>query len=478
MKYSGRTIADFALTVDGRDHPTSRTFDVINPATGQLLTTAPALDPSELDVVFGAAQQAFEQWKQDDAYRRQRLLEAADAIDAAAEDLVGILTAEQGKPLDKSQIEISSASMYLRYYADLDLPREVIKDDHEGYEEILHRPLGVVAAIAPWNFPITLAMWKIAPALRAGNTMVLKPSPYTPLSTLALGSVLRDILPPGVLNVISGPDPLGAQMVGHPVPRKVSFTGSTATGKKVAAAAADDLKRLTLELGGNDPAIVLDDIDIGKVAEQLFWSAFENTGQICLAVKRVYAHESVHAELVDALAEIAQSVKVDDGTVAGAQLGPINNAPQLDRVTSLVEDARQRGARIVAGGGSLDRPGYFFAPTIIDRVEDGVRIVDEEQFGPVLPVVAFRDELDAVRRANDSTYGLTASVWSGDPNRAARIGLELDTGQVSINSHGRGVRPHLPFGGRKWSGIGTENGIWGLRGFTEMQVITGPRRVS
>jgi acyl-CoA reductase-like NAD-dependent aldehyde dehydrogenase len=306
--------------------------------------------------------------------------------------------------------------------------------------------------------------------------VVLKPSPFTPLATLALGQVLREVLPDGVLSVVTGRDPLGAAMVAHPVPRKVSFTGSTATGKKVAASAADDLKRVTLELGGNDPAIVLPDVDVAAIAQELFWSAFNNNGQVCLAVKRVYAHESIHAQLVEALAAIASTVKVDNGTVEGVRLGPINNRPQFARVSELVTDALARGARAVTGGAPLDRPGYFYAPTILDQVSDGVRIVDEEQFGPVLPVLSYRDEDDAVARANRSNYGLTASIWSGDAERAHALATDIDSGQVTINSHGTGVRPHLPFGGHKWSGLGVENGPWGLYGFTEIQVVAGPPR--
>lgn len=265
-------------------------------------------------------------------------------------------------------------------------------------------------------------------------------------------------------------------MVEHPTPRKVSFTGSTPTGKLVAVAAARDLKRVTLELGGNDPAIILPDVDVEAIAKRLFWSAFSNNGQICLAVKRVYTHESIHDELVNALADIARNAKVGDGFEDGVQLGPVNNQPQFERVAELVSDAVGSGARIASGGHRLDGPGYFYAPTILDRVNDEVAIVAEEQFGPALPILSFSDERDAIARANNSVYGLTASVWSGDPDRAAQIAQQLDAGQVSINSHGAGVLPHLPFGGHKWSGVGVENGPWGLHSFTELQVIAGPAR--
>ncbi|MFE5644475.1 aldehyde dehydrogenase family protein [Rhodococcus sp. NPDC056516] len=465
-----------AATSNGRDLLTAGTFGVINPATGEVFAQAPSVTPDQLDEVFAAAQNAYTSWRIDEEYRRGALRQAADVIESRVSELAPILTFEQGKSLADSTMEFHAAAMWLRYYADLEIPREIIRNDAEAFEEVARRPLGVVSAITPWNFPITLAMWKIAPALRAGNTIVVKPSPYTPLATLALARILRGTFPDGVLNVVTGPDPLGATMVSHPVPRKVSFTGSTAVGRKVALGAANDLKRVTLELGGNDPAVILGDVDVEKIAPSLFRSAFNNNGQICLAIKRVYAHESIQPQLVEALSAIARSVKVDDGTVEGTELGPINNKPQFDRVKELIADAVSNGARATAGGKPIDRDGYFHQPTILDHVDDGMRIVDEEQFGPVLPIISFRDEADAIIRANRSEYGLTASVWSGDADHAARLAPQFDAGQVSINAHGAGVLPHLPFGGHKHSGVGVENGPWGLHSFTELQVIAGPSR--
>lgn len=467
----------FFATADGKDLATDATFDVINPSTGLVFAQAPSVTPEQLDVVFAAANRAYRDWKRDDAFRRTSLLAAAVAVEAAVGELAPILVAEQGKPLADARGEIFAAGAWLRYFAELEVPREIIRDDAERFEEVYRRPLGVVSAITPWNFPITLAMWKIAPALRAGNTIVVKPSPYTPLTTLALARVLRGVLPDGVLSVVTGPDPLGAALVAHPIPRKVSFTGSTPVGKRVAIAAAEDLKRVTLELGGNDPAIILGDANVEAVAASLFWSAFGNNGQICLAVKRVYAHESVQPALVEALGELARKARVDDGMAPGAQLGPLNNAPQFERIQGLVTDAVAGGARVVSGGHVIDRPGYFYSPTILDNVDDNFRVVKEEQFGPVLPVMAFTDEAEAIERANNSEYGLTASVWSADTERAAAIASEMESGQVSINVHGGGVQRHLPFGGHKWSGIGVENGPWGLASFTELQVISGPSRL-
>jgi len=328
----------------------------------------------------------------------------------------------------------------------------------------------VVGAITPWNFPIILAIWKLAPALLAGNTIVLKPSPFTPLSSLAMGEALRDVLPAGVLNVVAGGDQLGRWVTEHPAVRKISFTGSVATGKKIAAAAAPDLKRVTLELGGNDPAIVLGDVDPKKVAEKLFWGAFANSGQICVAIKRLYVEENVYPEIVRELGELARNVRVGDGLAEGTELGPINNAPQFERVRELVADAVSAGGRCVAGGSARDGEGYFFEPTIVTDIAEGTRLVDEEQFGPALPVMPFRDVDDALARANATHFGLGGSIWSGDPKRATDLAKRLECGTGWVNQH-LNLVPTAPFGGSKWSGIGYENGPWGLAAFTEFQVI-------
>jgi acyl-CoA reductase-like NAD-dependent aldehyde dehydrogenase len=372
--------------------------------------------------------------------------------------------------VEKGIGEFFGAGVWFDYTASLELPVEVVQDDEEARVEVHRRPLGVVGAITPWNFPIILGVWKIAPALLAGNTIVIKPSPFTPLATLALGETLRDVLPPGVLNVVSGGDDLGAWITQHPAVRKISFTGSTATGKRVAAAAAPDLKRLTLELGGNDAAIVLPDVDPAEIAEKVFWGAFENTGQVCSAIKRVFVHEDRYDAMLAELGRRASEVVVGDGLDASTQLGPLNNAPQFERVSELVAEAVQGGARVVTGGGPRKGDGYFFEPTILGDVAEGLRIVDEEQFGPALPVLTYRDVDEAVERANDTMYGLSGSVWSGDVRRAAEIASHLECGTAWVNQHLQ-IVPHAPFGGAKWSGLGVENGHWGLYGFTETQTL-------
>ena len=463
-------VTDFTMTIAGSEAPSEATFDVINPATAEPHAAAPDCTRGQLDAAMEAAAKAHRDWKGDEAARRAALLRAAEIVNDAADAIAPTLTAEQGKPLRDAKREVLACAMWLRYYAELEIPREVIQDDDKAVVEVVRRPLGVVAAITPWNFPVSLAGWKIAPSLLAGNTLVLKPSPFTPLATLQLGTLLRDVFPPGVLNVVSGGDDLGAWMTSHPVPRKISFTGSVATGKKVAAAAAPDLKRTTLELGGNDAAILLDDIDPARVADGLFGAAFANNGQVCSAIKRVYVPERLYGDVVDALAEKARTVKVGDGTDPDTELGPINNKPQYERVSELVSDAVRGGARAVAGGKTMDRAGYFFEPTILADVADGTRIVDEEQFGPALPVIPYRDVDDAVERANATSFGLSGSVWGGDADRAADVASRLECGTAWVNAH-LILTPQQPFGGLKWSGIGVENGPWGYYGFTEIQVL-------
>ncbi|RAY11132.1 aldehyde dehydrogenase [Actinomadura craniellae] len=468
-------MSDFTMTIGGQGVAAQETFDVVNPATGEVHAQAPDCTEKQLDQAMESAAAAYRDWRRDEAARRAALRAAADVLFAKAADIAPVLTAEQGKPLQDATMEVYGAGVWLKYYADLEVPAEVIQDDDNALVEVVRKPMGVVAAITPWNFPLVLGSWKIAPALLAGNTMVLKPSPYTPRSTLALAEALRDTLPPGVLNVVSGGDRLGAWMTSHPVPRKISFTGSVATGKKVAAAAAPDLKRVTLELGGNDPAILLDDADPAQVADGLFAAAFQNNGQVCSAIKRVYAPQHRYDEVVEALAARARAAKVGDGMTEGVQYGPINNRPQFERVSELVADAIAGGARAAAGGKPIDGPGFFFEPTILADVSDGSRIVDEEQFGPALPVVPYTDLDEALARANGTHFGLSGSVWGADADRAAEVAAQLDCGTAWVNTH-LAIAPHQPFGGSKWSGIGVENGPWGYYGFTELQVIHRSKR--
>jgi acyl-CoA reductase-like NAD-dependent aldehyde dehydrogenase len=419
---------------------------------------------------MAAAEEAYAGWRTDLPARRRALTRCGEALQAAAPAIGRILTQEQGKPLAAAVNEVLGAAVWFHITAGLPLENEILQDDEQLRIELRRKPLGVVGAITPWNYPVILAVWKIAPALLAGNSLVLKPSPYTPLSSLKLGEVLRGVLPPGVFSVVAGGDELGKWITQHPAVRKISFTGSVATGKKIAAIAAPDLKRVTLELGGNDPAIVLADVDPKAVAEKVFRAAFQNSGQVCVAVKRLYVHESIHDAVLDEIAELARNAVVGDGLEDGVEYGPINNAPQFERVRELVDDARHAGGRIVAGGAPLDRDGYFYAPTVVADVAEGVRLVDEEQFGPALPVMSFRDVDEAIERANASHFGLGGSIWTADLERGAELAQRLECGTGWVNQH-LNLVPNAPFGGSKWSGIGVENGPWGLAAFSEYQVI-------
>ncbi len=405
-------LPEVSLIINGERRDAPSRFGVINPATGEVHADAPDCSRAQLDEAFDSAAKAYLDWRVDEDARRAALNAAAGVLFASAESIGPVLTAEQGRPLAQAKAEVFGAGMWLKYFADLEVPREVIQDDKAAFAEVVRRPMGVVAAITPWNYPLILAAWKIGPALRAGNTMVLKPSPFTPRATLLMGELLSPVLPSGVLNVVSGGDDLGRWMTAHPVPRKISFTGSVATGKHVAASAAPDLKRVTLELGGNDAAIVLDDADAGAIADGIFGAAFANSGQVCSAIKRVYVPESLHDDLVEALAARAVAAKVGDGMDPEVQMGPVNNAPQYERVRELVREAIDRGATAAAGGSALDGPGYFFAPTILTGLTDGERIVDEEQFGPALPVITYREG----RRPNPSVGSNgAASAWRTGP---------------------------------------------------------------
>ena len=463
-------MSQFAMTINGAEVATAATFPVEDPATNEVIAHAPECTDVQMDQAMWAAEEAHNLWRQDRKLRQAALEQLATATEARLEELAATITSEEGKPLGEARSELGDAVNDLRYFASLDLDDEIIRDDQRTAVRVVRRPFGPVAAITPWNFPLGTAVAKIAPALAAGCTMVLKPSPYTPLSCLLFGEVSREVLPPGVLNVISGGNDLGVKMTEHPVPRMVSFTGSVATGKKIATTVAPDLKRVTLELGGNDPAIVLEDFDVESTADGLFANAFSNCGQVCVAIKRVYVPRSRHDELVAALAARVEAAKLGDGHDAGTDIGPLCNEMQFQRVGELVRDATEHGGEVVTGGRQSDRPGYFFEPTLVIGLSDGTRLVDEEQFGPALPIVSYDDLDDALARANATHFGLGASIWTNDPDRGARIARDVDAGTVWVNTHQSAV-PGQPFGGLKWSGIGVEGGPWGLIGFTELQAI-------
>jgi acyl-CoA reductase-like NAD-dependent aldehyde dehydrogenase len=467
-------MSNFNLLIDGKMVPGDLMMSVINPATEEVLAECPRASEAQLNAAVAAAKAAFPAWAATPIDERRKIIvQMADVIEANITELARLLTTEQGKPLADATAEVMGMAGFFRYLGSLDLPMKVIEDSDGRRVEAFRRPLGVIGAIIPWNYPLMIIGFKVPPALLAGNTVVLKPAPTTPLSTLRFAELVAGLLPKGVLNVVTDANDLGDAMTRHPDIRKISFTGSTATGQKVMASAAATLKRITLELGGNDASIVLDDVDPKKVAPGIFSGAFQNSGQVCLAIKRLYVHESVYDEICGELVRIANETVVDDGLKQGTKLGPLQNKMQYEKVKGFLEDARANG-NIVAGGEVIDRPGYFIKPTIVRDIKEGSRLVDEEQFGPVLPVIKFSDADDVIRRANATTYGLGGSVWSSDVQRAHDVASRMEAGTVWINQH-LDMAPHIPFGGAKHSGMGVEFAEEGLAEFTQLQIINAAR---
>ncbi|MEP6868124.1 MAG: aldehyde dehydrogenase family protein [Novosphingobium sp.] len=461
---------EFKLLIDGQFVEGVSSFDVINPATAQPFARCPKADATMVDGAVAAAKAAFPNWSATPIDNRAALVgKLADALEARAAEFASLLTSEQGKPLDQAMFEIMGSVFTLRTFSEMRPERKTLRDEG-GNRIIEHRtPLGVIAAITPWNFPVILLMNKLGPALVSGNTMVVKPAPTTPLTSLLFGEICRDLLPAGVVNVICDQNDLGACLTNHPDVAKISFTGSTATGKKVMASAAGGVKRVTLELGGNDAAIVLDDVDAVQVARKVYGGAMANAGQICVAIKRAYVPESIYDTFCNELARLAKEAVVDDGAKQGTQIGPIQNAMQFEKVKLLLADARERGT-VLAGGEALDRPGYFIPPTIVRDLDDDAPLVCEEQFGPVLPVLKYSDIDDVIARANHSEYGLGGTVWGKDVERATAVAMRVNSGTVWVNQY-MAIEAGIPFRGAKQSGLGGELGQAGFDEYSQAHIV-------
>ena len=468
----------FHLVINGKKVSTERSFEVLNPANERVAGLASLAGEKDLDDAVQAAQMAFKKWREvPEAQRQTACLKIASKIEANAEELAHILTAEQGKPLNGlgSRWEIGGAVAWTRYTASLSLPMKVLQDNDEGRVELHRKPIGVVGSITPWNFPVMIAIWHIVPAVLSGNTVVSKPSPFTPLSTLRLVELINEVLPKGVVNCITGKDDLGAAMTVHKGIGKIVFTGSCATGQKIMANSAETMKRLTLELGGNDAGIVLPDVDPKQIAEGLFWGAFINSGQTCAALKRLYVHDDVYDSVCGELVDLARKMKVGEGTNEDVVLGPIQNRKQYDIVDDLVQNAKSKG-RVLLGGDpkaiqkKMGGKGYFYPLTIIADLENGDPLVDEEQFGPVLPIIRYHRIKEAIEKANDNPNGLGGSVWSQNIGEAKKIANQMECGSVWVNKHGM-IQPNAPFGGVKRSGFGVEFAEEGLEEYTDIQVI-------
>ena len=449
---------------------------ILDPATGEAVGEAPVHTVDDLERAVAAAAAAQPAWAAlGHDVRSAALLKAADAVERSAEELAHLLSREQGKPLNgpNARFEVGACVAWLRATAGTPLDPETVVDDGETRAVLHYRPIGVVGAIGPWNWPMMITVWQIAPALRMGNAVVVKPSQNTPLSVLALVAVINEELPEGLLSVVSSGRDVGARLTEHPAIGKIMFTGSTAAGRAIIKSSADTVKRLTMELGGNDAGIVLPDADPQAIAEDLFWGAFINTGQTCAALKRLYVHEDIYDAVCEELTKVAAAMPMGPGLDETNVLGPLQNRQQYDIVAKLVDAARDSGARILLGGNpDPEQPGYFYPTTLVADIDNDNPLVVEEQFGPALPIIRYSTVDEAVAKANALDVGLGASVWSSDPAAARDVAARLQAGTVWINKHGA-VDPRIPFGGAKQSGYGLEFGVEGLKALGIPQVING-----
>ena len=458
----------YTMSIGGQLVGANQTFEVFNPATGEVVANAPQATREQVDAAITAAKKAQPKWATLSWEERCEYITAyADALDAHREEIITLLTTEQGKPRHSmATSEVDAAIYWVREVAKRKLEDEVIEDTPEHIVKVAHTPLGVVGAITPWNFPILLGLWKIAPCLITGNTMVMKPSPYTPLGSLRFGEIAQKILPEGVLNIVSGGNDQGVWVTEHPDVNKISFTGSTATGKKVMASSSCNLKRVTLELGGNDPAIVMADTDYKSLIPILFDAAFGNSGQWCIAIKRLYVHDSVYDGFLENFVDYASGKVVGNGMDPTTDFGPIQNKMQYGKLLDLFADVKKNGYSVPLGG-EIDEslPGNFVPITIVDNPPSDSRIVREEPFGPILPIIRWIDLDEVIADANSTDFGLAASVWGPDRAKAIEVANQIEAGTVWVNEiHIHGI--DIPFGGHKQSGMGVENGKEGLQEFT------------
>jgi acyl-CoA reductase-like NAD-dependent aldehyde dehydrogenase len=458
------------------------TMEVRNPATGEVVDTVPKADASDTRRAIDAAAGAFPEWSKTPPHKRaQVLMRAAARVREKLDEVARLLTEEQGKPIRDSGIEAERFADNIEIYAGL-VAGGALSGKHvplpaqKAVGLVVRKPIGVVGAIIPWNFPLTLLANKIAPAMAVGNTVVAKPASTTPLSTLRLAELMNEGgLPPGVLNIVTGPGGVvGEEIIRNPRVRKIGFTGETGTGKQVAKSAADELKHVTLELGGSDAAIVCDDADLELAARTIAIGRFFNAGQACLAVKRVYVFDSVADEFVEKIAARAKRLKLGGGMDASAQMGPLHTEKQRAEIEEQLADAVERGGRVVAGGkrpdGEQFGKGYYFEPTVVVDVPEGARVWTEETFGPLLPVMRVKNLDEALSKANDTEYGLGSSIFTRDMTRAQRAIDELEAGYTWVNAV-QIAHDELPFGGTKHSGYGKEHGTEVLDYYTEQKSV-------
>ncbi len=461
---------NYPLLINGKLIETGNTVGIINPANEEVFATVTKAGEKELELAVSSAKAAFDLFKNTSIEERQNILKKISAVLLEnKEELAIALTLEQGKTLDFARVEVDLSIAFNDYFSNMRLDSEILIDTAEQRVEKRYVPLGIVAGIMPWNFPLLITVYKLAPALLAGNSLILKPAQTTPISSAIFCDLIKDIVPAGLVNILADDGELGAKITAHPAIAKVSFTGSSPTGRKIMESSAKTLKRLTLELGGNDAAIVLNDIDPKEVAAQVFGSAFINSGQVCVALKRLYVQSGVYDELCDEIAKLANAAVVGDGMDSASQFGPVQNKAQFDIVKGYIEHGRRDGV-IIAGGDIPDKPGYFIPLTVVKDIKDGTPLVDEEPFGPVLPIIKFESVDEAISAANSSEFGLGGSVWSKDIPKAEAIAARLDTGTIWINQH-TVFGPHIPFCPTKQSGLGVEWSQEGLHEFTSIKII-------
>ena len=446
-------------------------FSIINPANEQVITQISSASLDQVDAAVASAEDAFQQWKQvDDQMINTLFLKIAEDIRLEANAIARLITLEQGKPFALAQTEVATSLYWIEYLVGLTIPTEIIEEHDGKIIQIFNRPLGVIASITPWNWPFMIAVWHIFPALKAKNCVVNKPSEYTPLSTIKLVEIINRHLPAGVCNLVLGKGDVGQALSEHPHIEKVIFTGSTAVGKNILHSTVDTLKSVVLELGGNDVGIVLDDVDIQQVADGIFASSFLNAGQTCASLKRLYVHENIYDLLIEQLIKLCHQQTIGDGLNRETTFGPVQNKYQYIKVKAIIDDALAHGGTIVTSPVALPKQGYFIAPTLMTNVDEGILLVDEEQFGPVLPILKFNNIDEVLEQTNKSNFGLAGSVWTKDLVKAQAIAARIQTGTVWINSHSD-LSPAAVFGGWKHSGQGYSFGLDGLLLFTQKQAI-------